>query len=61
MGGGNLIGCPPILNFGNEAQRLEYLPKVSRGEITFCLGITEPDSEFLGFHFDSDDPSSERN
>ncbi|PGH09099.1 hypothetical protein GX51_00853 [Blastomyces parvus] len=42
--GGNNIGCPPILNFGNEAQRLEYLPKVSRGEIRFCLGITEPDA-----------------
>ncbi|PGG97631.1 hypothetical protein AJ79_09141 [Helicocarpus griseus UAMH5409] len=42
--GGNNIGCPPIMNFGNEAQRLEYLPKVSRGEIRFCLGITEPDA-----------------
>ncbi|WEW57687.1 hypothetical protein PRK78_003154 [Emydomyces testavorans] len=44
MNGGNGIGCPPILNFGNEQQRLEYLPKVSRGEIRFCLGITEPDA-----------------
>ncbi|OJD19654.1 hypothetical protein AJ78_00386 [Emergomyces pasteurianus Ep9510] len=42
--GGNNIGCPPILNFGNEAQRLKYLPGVSRGEIRFCLGITEPDA-----------------
>ncbi|EGC41388.1 acyl-CoA dehydrogenase [Histoplasma capsulatum var. duboisii H88] len=42
--GGNTIGCPPILNFGNEAQKLKYLPKVSRGEIRFCLGITEPDA-----------------
>ncbi|EEH45394.2 uncharacterized protein PADG_01544 [Paracoccidioides brasiliensis Pb18] len=42
--GGNGIGCPPIMNFGSEAQRLEYMPKVSRGEIRFCLGITEPDA-----------------
>ncbi|KAL2374896.1 acyl-CoA dehydrogenase [Blastomyces gilchristii SLH14081] len=42
--GGNNIGCPPILDFGNEAQKLEYLPKISRGEIRFCLGITEPDA-----------------
>lgn len=43
MNGGNGIGCPPILNFGNEQQKLEYLPKIARGEIRFCLGITEPD------------------
>nr|KMM65894.1 acyl-CoA dehydrogenase [Coccidioides posadasii RMSCC 3488] len=44
MNGGNGIGCPPIMNFGTEQQRLEYLPKVARGEIRFCLGITEPDA-----------------
>ncbi|KAI1933192.1 hypothetical protein LOZ58_004487 [Ophidiomyces ophidiicola] len=44
MNAGNGIGCPPIINFGNEEQRLKYLPGVSRGEIRFCLGITEPDA-----------------
>ncbi|KAK2741196.1 hypothetical protein FQN55_008459 [Onygenales sp. PD_40] len=44
LNGGNGIGCPPIMNFGNEDQRLYYMPKVSRGEIRFCLGITEPDA-----------------
>lgn len=31
------------MNFGNEEQRLKYLPAVARGELRFCLGITEPD------------------
>lgn len=43
MNGGNNIGCPPIMNFGNETQKKLYLPRVARGEIRFCLGITEPD------------------
>ncbi len=43
LGGGNAIGLPPILNFGTEQQKKEFLPKASRGEIRFCLGITEPD------------------
>lgn len=42
LGAGNNIGCPPILYFGTEAQRQDYLPRVYRGEIRFCLGITEP-------------------
>ena len=43
LGGGNTIGLPPILNFGTKLQKQEFLPKASRGEIRFCLGITEPD------------------
>lgn len=43
LGGGNGIGCPPISRFGTEAQRQKWLPKVARGEIRFCLGITEPE------------------
>lgn len=31
------------MNFGNEKQKQEYLPKVARGDIRFCLGVTEPD------------------
>lgn len=44
LNGGNNIGAPPIMNFGNTAQKTLYLPKISRGEIRFCLGITEPDA-----------------
>ncbi|KAK5560674.1 hypothetical protein LTR46_000982 [Exophiala xenobiotica] len=43
LGGGNGIGCPPISRFGSKAQREKWLPKVARGELRFCLGITEPD------------------
>ncbi|KAL2402458.1 Acyl-CoA dehydrogenase AFT10-1 [Exophiala dermatitidis] len=44
LGGGNGIGCPPISRFGTREQRQKWLPKVARGEIRFCLGITEPDA-----------------
>ena len=43
VSGGNGIGCPPIANFGTAEQRQRWLPRVARGEIRFCLGITEPD------------------
>jgi alkylation response protein AidB-like acyl-CoA dehydrogenase len=43
LGSGNGIGCPPISRFGTKEQRQRWLPKVARGEIRFCLGITEPD------------------
>lgn len=43
LGAGNGIGCPPIARFGTKEQRQKWLPKVARGEIRFCLGITEPE------------------
>ncbi|EXJ94164.1 hypothetical protein A1O1_02557 [Capronia coronata CBS 617.96] len=43
LNGGNAIGCPPISRFGTNEQRQQWLPKVARGELRFCLGITEPD------------------
>ena len=33
----------PIYNFGNEAQRQKYLPKLASGEHIGCFGLTEPD------------------
>ena len=33
----------PIYEFGNEAQRREYLPKLASGEWVGCFGLTEPD------------------
>lgn len=41
--GGNGIGCPPIARFGTDEQRRRWLPGVARGEVRFCLGITEPE------------------
>ncbi len=33
----------PIFAYGSEAQRRRYLPKLARGEIVGCFGLTEPD------------------
>jgi len=33
----------PIYEFGNEAQRNQYLPKLASGEMLGCFGLTEPD------------------
>ncbi|KAI2641105.1 acyl-CoA dehydrogenase [Xylaria nigripes] len=41
-GGANVIGLPPIVNHGTEAQKKRWLPGLFTGEISFCLGITEP-------------------
>lgn len=35
---------PLILRYGTEAQRGFYLPKISAGEIFFCIGMSEPNS-----------------
>src|SRR3546814_10721825 len=36
---------PLILKFGTEQQRLEYLPRIARGECYFCIGMSEADSD----------------
>ena len=33
----------PIFEFGTEAQRQKYLPKLASGELIGCFGLTEPD------------------
>ncbi|MBX9901089.1 MAG: acyl-CoA dehydrogenase [Burkholderiaceae bacterium] len=33
----------PINEFGSEAQKQKYLPKLARGEWIGCFGLTEPD------------------
>lgn len=35
---------PLILRFGTEAQRQLYLPRISKGEALFCIGMSEPGS-----------------
>ena len=35
---------PMILRYGTEAQRQRYLPGICRGEIGFCIGMSEPQS-----------------
>lgn len=33
----------PIYAYGNEEQRMKYLPKLASGEMVGCFGLTEPD------------------
>ncbi len=33
----------PINEFGSEAQKIKYLPKLATGEFIGCFGLTEPD------------------
>jgi glutaryl-CoA dehydrogenase len=33
----------PILEFGSDAQRAQWLPKLAAGEAIGCFGLTEPD------------------
>lgn len=35
---------PLLLRYGTEAQRMEFLPRLARGEIFFSIGMSEPDS-----------------
>src|SRR5215831_120143 len=36
--------APLLLRFGTEEQRMTFLPGIARGEIFFCIGMSEPDS-----------------
>jgi acyl-CoA dehydrogenase len=33
---------PALLKYGNEAQKLEHLPRIARGEVRWCQGYSEP-------------------
>lgn len=34
----------PIYSYGSEEQRRTYLPRLARGELVGCFGLTEPDA-----------------
>ena len=38
----NSVGCGPILAFGTDAQKDEYLPKLATGEMIGAFALTEP-------------------
>lgn len=40
----NEIQAHAIMRFGSEAQQHEFLPRIASGEITFCLGYSEPNA-----------------
>jgi alkylation response protein AidB-like acyl-CoA dehydrogenase len=35
---------PALLAYGTEEQRQEFLPRITRGELVFCLGMSEPNA-----------------
>src|SRR5665213_658427 len=35
---------PNILRFGTEEQKQFFVPKIAAGELTFCIGMSEPNS-----------------
>ena len=41
---GDRQSAPLILNYGTEAQRQRYIAPICRGEIFFCIGMSEPGS-----------------
>jgi acyl-CoA dehydrogenase len=40
----NIFGPHPVVVFGTEEQRREWLPPLIRGEQKTCFGVTEPDA-----------------
>ena len=48
---------PALLKYGTEAQKLEHLPKIVRGEIRWCQGYSEPGagSDLAGLQTSADD------
>jgi butyryl-CoA dehydrogenase len=40
----NSLYCDPVLKFGNEAQKREFLVPFARGEKLGCFGLTEPEA-----------------
>jgi alkylation response protein AidB-like acyl-CoA dehydrogenase len=39
----NWIG-PAIMRFGSESQKREHLPRISRGDVLWCQGFSEPEA-----------------
>jgi glutaryl-CoA dehydrogenase len=40
----NSLCMYPIYAYGSEAQQIQWLPKMAKGEVIGCFGLTEPDA-----------------
>lgn len=38
----NSVGCGPLLNYGTDAQKNEWLPRLASGAVIGCFCLTEP-------------------
>ncbi|UCJ16634.1 acyl-CoA dehydrogenase family protein [Pseudomonas sp. MM211] len=38
----NSVGCGPLLNYGSDSQKDEWLPRLASGEVIGCFCLTEP-------------------
>jgi len=38
----NSVGCAPVLNYGSEEQKSQWLPSLASGETIGCFCLTEP-------------------
>ena len=41
-GMGVMMFGPTLLEYGNEAQKSEHIPRIARGEVRWCQGYSEP-------------------
>lgn len=41
---GRVIVAPILLAYGSEEQKRQYLPRMARGQIAWCLGYSEPEA-----------------
>ena len=39
-----VFGAIPIAKFGTEEQKRKYLPAIAKGELEFCMALTEPNA-----------------
>lgn len=40
----SIFGMNPVIKYGSQEQRAEYLPRVASGELHVAFGVTEPDA-----------------
>lgn len=40
----HVFSTAPLVEFGDEAHRERYLPRIARGDVQVCTGVTEPNA-----------------